>query len=190
MPKIVLTAEITGINGNVDLSTVEYSFKRKIEGRDERFKEIELTYNNTIIDIPFKEGEIKEDTPYKLLYKVIGEFPDGRTLDSINDNEKIFVYVIEENGEEEEILDKKEEEKGSIPIYVIVIIAVACLGVLVCGAFLIYKFLLKKKNNYVEENDLESIKKSQVSESGMKSKSSKRGISNKKVKVISFEENK
>ena len=190
MPKIVLTAEITGINGNVDLSTVEYSFKRKIEGRDERFKEIELTYNNTIIDIPFKEGEIKEDTPYKLLYKVIGEFPDGRTLDSINDNEKIFVYVIEENGEEEEILDKKEEEKGSIPIYVIVIIVVACLGVLVCGAFLIYKFLLKKKNNIVEENDLESIKKSQISESGMKSKSSKRGISNKKVKVISFEENK
>lgn len=60
MPKYILSTSISNVKKNYNISTVQYSFKRKIEGTDERFIDIALTYNNTITDIPFKEGEINE----------------------------------------------------------------------------------------------------------------------------------
>ena len=187
MPKIVLAAEIIGFNGDYDINTVQYSFKRKVVNKDKRFIEIDLTNNNIIVDIPFKEGEINENTPYKLLYKVIGEFPDGRTLDSMNQNEVNFIYTIED----------EEEKKGGIPTYAIILIAIICLAIIVCGGFLIYKFLLNNRNKMAEENDfMNNIRKSEIEKSDviekseMKSKNSKRSIKNSKFKIINFEESK
>ena len=187
MPKIVLTANIIGFNGDYDINTVQYSFKRKIKNKDERFIEIGLTNNNTIIDIPFEEGEINENTPYKILYKVIGEFPDGRTLDSMNQNEVDFFYTID---------DEEEEKKGGIPSYAIIIIAIVSIGVIVGGGFLIYKFLLKNNKKRIDENDyINNIKKTEVDKSedvekSTMNKSSKRSIKNSKFKIINFEGNK
>ena len=179
MPKYVLTAEINGVNGNYDLSTVQYSFKRKIEGKDQRFIEIALTYNNSIIDVPFVEGEVNEKGQYHITYKVIGEFPDGKTLDSINQNEAIFEYA----------LDEQEDEKGSFPVYAIVIIIVVALAIILVGSFFVYKFLIKKRNNtsISEVNQFGTQKKIET-ENEINPKSSKRSISNK-VKIVNYQEN-
>ena len=94
MPKYILNATILDVDESYDINNVQYSFKRKIEGKDKVFIEIALTENNSFIDEPFKEGEINESSKYKITYKVIGEFPDGRTLDSMNKNQIIFIYNI------------------------------------------------------------------------------------------------
>ena len=114
MPEYVLTAVIENVDSSYDVSKVIYSFKRKIEGKDNRFIEIALTENDTISDIPFKEGEIDEKKQYKVTYKVIGEFPDGRTLDSLTKNKVIFNYVIEDDGED-------KDKNDGLPLYTIVI---------------------------------------------------------------------
>jgi hypothetical protein len=44
--------------------------------------------------VPFEEGEIDEKKQYKVTYKVIWEFPDGRTLDSMTQNQITFTYYI------------------------------------------------------------------------------------------------
>ena len=179
MPKYKLTAEIQGVMPGYDKNNVMYSFRRKIEGVDERFIQIALTTDNSIIDIPFEEGEIKEKGQYNITYKVIGEFPDGRTLDSINDNEVNFVYVLDE---------EIEEEKKGFPSYAIAIIIIVGLGVILTGAFLVYKFFLKnKKNNIGKENEIQNPSQQNVNE--LNQKSSERDIKNS-VKVINFEENK
>ena len=179
MPKYKLTAEIQGVMPGYDKNNVMYSFRRKIEGVDERFIQIALTTDNSIIDIPFEEGEIKEKGQYNITYKVIGEFPDGRTLDSINDNEVNFVYALDE---------EIEEEKKGFPSYAIAIIIIVGLGVILTGAFLVYKFFLKnKKNNIGKENEIQSPSQQNVNE--LNQKSSERDIKNS-VKVINFEENK
>lgn len=67
MPKYVLTATIGDFNPIYNVSTVKYSFKRKIEGEDKDYVEIAFTDNNTIIDEPFKEGEIDEKNNIKLV---------------------------------------------------------------------------------------------------------------------------
>lgn len=147
MPKYILIAEKTDLDSNYDLITVIYSFKRKIEGKDDRFVEIASTNNNTFIDIPFEEGEINEAQKYKVIYKVIGEFPDRTTLDSMNQNKAIFIYSLpieEDNIEDEE---SEETKKGGLPLYSIIIIIVIGLAVLVAGGFLFYKLVLKKKQN-------------------------------------------
>ena len=176
-PKYILNAKIIGVNGNYDLKTFQYSFIRKIEGRDQRFIEIALTNNNSIIDIPFKEGEITEKDEYHIVYKVIGEFSNGRTFDSLNQNEVYFDYV----------LDEQEEEKGSFPVYAIVIIIGVSLAIIAVGSFLIYKFLFKKKNSLNEVNQIESVKKSEI-DSEIKPKSSRRTISSQ-AKIINYQEN-
>ena len=177
MPKYKLTAEIQGVMPGYDKSNVMYSFRRKIKGVDERFIQIALTSDNSIIDIPFEEGEIKEKNQYNITYKVIGEFPDGRTLDSINDNIVNYVYALDE---------EIEEEKKGFPSYAIAIIIIVGLGVILTGAFLVYKFFIKNKKNN-KENEIQSPSQQNVNE--LNQKSSERDIKNS-VKVINFEENK
>ena len=104
MPKYVLTADIIDVDSSHNVSEVEFLFKRKIEGIDSRFIIINSTEENQIIDIPFEEGEIDEKKKYTVTYKVIGEFPDGRTLDSMTKNEITFYYSMET-----EEIDKKKE---------------------------------------------------------------------------------
>ena len=179
VPKYVLTAEVSNVDAGVDLSKLVYIFKRKIEGRDERFIEIASTYNSSIIDMPFEEGEINENQTYTVKYKVIAEFPDGRTLDSMNQNEAIFSYSLQidpENPEEE--IEEEEAKKGGLPIYIIIIIIVVALAVLVAGGFLLYKLLSSRKGEPVNI-DSEIAKQNDINQKP------KRSIKNV-PKVISF----
>ena len=180
VPKYVLTAEISNVDADVDLSKLVYIFKRKIEGRDERFIEIASTYNSSIIDMPFEEGEINENQTYTVKYKVIAEFPDGRTLDSMNQNEAIFSYSLQqiepENSEEE--IEEEEAKKGGLPIYIIIIIIVVALAVLVAGGFLLYKLLSSRKGEPV-------IIDSEIEKQDNVTQKPKRSIKNV-PKVISF----
>ena len=184
MPKYVLTAEITDLDSSYDLSTVIYSFKRKIEGKDDRFVEIASTFNKTIIDIPFEEGEINETLKYKVTYKVIGEFPDGTTLDSMNQNQVIFSYTLPIEGDDLE--GDEVTKKGGLPLYTIILIIVIGLAALVAGGFLLYKLVLKKKNNLLESEFELGKQNNQIDDTQMKGKKMKRSIKNTS-KVISFD---
>ena len=189
MPKYVLTAEVGNLEVDADLSKLIYYFKRKIEGRDDSFIQIAATYNNSIIDIPFEEGEINETQKYTVIYKVIAEFPDGRTLDSMNENEAIFSYSLpieKDNLEEEEEEIKEEKKKGGLPLYSIIIIIVAGLAVLIAGGFLLYKLFLKRKIEPLNiDSEMDSAKPNNQFDDIQKAKSSKRSIKNT-PKVISF----
>ena len=185
MPKYVLKAVIENIDNSYDVSNVIYSFKRKIEGKDKRFIQIALTENNTITDIPFKEGEIDEKKIYKVTYKVIGEFPDGRTLDSLNKNKVIFSYVLEEDAE-----DNNKNE--GLPLYTIIIIIVVGMAVIVAAGFIIYKLACKKKKYPIDDSLSSSScnnnnNRKKFHEVSVKEKSSTRNIKN--VKVIKFDLN-
>ena len=71
-------------------------------------------------------------TKYKVYYKVIGKFPDGRTLDSTNGDN---LY--------EDSYEFAEEKKG-FPAYGIALIAVLGAALIAGGGFLTYKLLAKK----------------------------------------------
>ena len=134
MPKYVLKATITDISEGYNLKDVEYSFRRKIIGVNDRYREIALTKNNTIIDEPFEEGEIDIKKNYTIYYKVIGEFPDGRTLDSLNQNEYMDSYsLVEENN-----------TKDGFPSYAIIIISVVGAAAVIGSAILVYRLLSAK----------------------------------------------
>ena len=134
MPKYVLKATITDISEGYNLKDVEYSFRRKIIGVNDRYREIALTKNNTIIDEPFEEGEIDIKKNYTIYYKVIGEFPDGRTLDSLNQNEYMDSYsLVEENN-----------TKDGFPSYAIIIISVVGAAAVIGTAILVYRLLSAK----------------------------------------------
>ena len=179
MPKYVLTAEIEDVDSSYDIKNVQYQFKRKIEGKDERFYQIALTTNNSIIDIPFEEGEIEEKKQYKVAYKVIGEFPDGRTLDSLNKNKVSYVFVLDDNS--------NNDNNSGLPVYTVVLIIVGSMAITVGAGFLLYKFACKKRNSMLEESNGSTFKnRSKFEEISVKDKSSSRPIGNK-VKVIKFD---
>ena len=181
MPKYVLTADIIDVDSSHNVSEVEFLFKRKIEGIDSRFIIINSTEENQIIDIPFEEGEIDEKKKYTVTYKVIGEFPDGRTLDSMTKNEITFYYSMET-----EEIDKK---KG-VPLYLIVIIIAAAMAFIVFCGFLIYKIGCKKKVYLIDETNGSSIRnKSKFEELSSKEKSSTRNMGDK-IHVIKYMNNK
>ena len=180
MPKYVLTAILGDCNPIYNVSTVKYSFKRKIEGQDKDYVEIAFTDNSTIIDEPFKEGEIDEKKKYKVSYMVIGFFTSGRTFDSLSQNRITYFYGIE----------NEEPKKGTISIYLIVICILAGMSAILLGGFLIYKFGCKKKN-YIIESDTGSSSidnRSKFEKVNVKDKSTSRSISNQ-VKVINYVEN-
>ena len=180
MPIYILTAKIIDVDSSYNVSQVEYLFKRKIEGRDSRFILINSTTDNQIIDVPFEEGEIDEKKQYKVTYKVIGEFPDGRTLDSMTQNQITFTYYIED--------DKKERE--GVPLYLIIIIIAAGMACIVFCGFLIYKLGCKKKHYLIDESNGSTIRnKSKFEELSSKEKSSTRNMGDK-IHVIKYMENK
>ena len=184
MPKYVLTATTGDCNPIYNVSTVIYSFKRKIEGQDKDYVEIALTENNTIIDEPFEEGEIEEKKQYKVSYMVIGFFKSGRTFDSLSQNRITYSYGIE----------VEESKKKNVSIYLIVICILAGMGTILLGGFLIYKFGCKKKK-YIEriESDGGSSSidnRSKFEKENIKEKSTSRRILGNEVKVINYVENK
>jgi hypothetical protein len=182
MPKYVLSAILGDFNPIYNVSTVKYSFKRKIEGQDKDYVEIAFTDNSTIIDEPFKEGEIDEKKQYKVSYMVIGFFTSGRTFDSLSQNRITYSYGIE----------SEEPKKDTISIYLIVICILAGMGAILLGGFIIYKFGCKKKN-YIIESDIGSSSidnKSKFEKVNVKEKSTSRIRSiNNQVKVINYVEN-
>ena len=192
MPKYILNATILDVDESYDINNVQYSFKRKIEGKDKVFIEIALTENNSFIDEPFKEGEINESSKYKITYKVIGEFPDGRTLDSMNKNQIIFIYNMNDEINKDNEKENNQDKNGNVPIYTIVIIILASMAAVLFGGFLIYKLGCKNRHYMIEESDggSSSIKpKSKFEQMNFKEKSTTRNIHND-FKVINFVNNK
>jgi hypothetical protein len=135
-PQYNLTATVSDYDPNHNLNDVVYVFYRKIEGIDTDYKVIKRSSLPYYIDEPFADSDLKDIKKYKVTYKVIGQFPDGRTLDSSVDNANVF--------EDDYELVEKDKEKGGFPVYAIAIIVVLGLAAIVGSAFLAYKFLAKK----------------------------------------------
>ena len=84
-PKYKLEAKIEGeIDNKYKTQKVTYVFYRKIEGIDFDYLIIKSTDESSIIDEPFIDSGLKEVKSYKIMYKVIGQYSDGKTLDSTN----------------------------------------------------------------------------------------------------------
>jgi hypothetical protein len=81
-PIYKLKAEVPEMPSGYTLSDMVFVFYRKIEGIDVDYVVIARSNNPVYIDTPFDDmDEIKS---YNITYKVKGEFPNGRTLDSTN----------------------------------------------------------------------------------------------------------
>ena len=130
IPKYKLEAKVSDLNPKYDLTQVVYIFYRKIEGIDDDYREIARLNEPLFIDEPF--ANMQEMTKSKVYYKVIGKFPDGRTLDSTNGDN---LY--------EDSYEFAEEKKG-FPAYGIALIAVLGAALIAGGGFLTYKLLAKK----------------------------------------------
>jgi len=129
-----LTATVSEINPDYLNKEIEYIFYRMIEGIDSDYKVIARTNSSIYIDEPFAGSDIKEIKKYKVNYKVIGVYPDGRTLDSKADGENIY----------EDIYEEKDNKKNKFPAYAIALIVVLGLALIVGASFLAYKLLSKK----------------------------------------------
>ena len=89
--------------------------------------------------------EMDEIKSYNVSYKVKGEFPDKRTLDSlVGENQYNDKYELVEEHEEEEEEKKGGNEKKGFPTYAIALIVVLGVLLLAGAAFLTYKLLAKK----------------------------------------------
>ena len=177
MPIYVLRATISYLDNSYNINDVEYSFKRKIIGIDSKYKQIVLTKNNTYVDIPFKEGEIDFKKNYTIYYKVIGQFPDGRTLDSLNQNEFMDTYSL------------IEEKKSKFPTYAYVLIGILGAAIVIATGALIYKMLKAKsvlsemgptniENQPVKISKFEKIENTSSNASAIRSK---KEIKNKNI---------
>ena len=135
-PIYKLEAEVQEMPSGYTLSDMVFVFYRKIEGIDVDYVVIARSNNPTYIDTPFDDmDEIKS---YNITYKVKGEFPNGRTLDSVTgENKYNDIYQLMEENE-------KEKEKKGFPTYAIALIVVLGLALLAGAAFLTYKLLAKK----------------------------------------------
>ena len=129
-PKYKLEATVSDVDSKYNISNVIYIYYRKIEGIDDDFREIGRSNEPTFIDEPF--ANMNDMTNYKVTYKVIGRFSDGRTLDSMDD-ENIFEHSY-----------KLVEDKKGFPAYAIALIVILGAALLAAGAFLIYKLLTRK----------------------------------------------
>ena len=136
-PKYNLTATISDIQESYQSKDIEYLFYRKIEGIDDDYKLIKRSSLPNYIDEPFAEYNMAEIKNYKVTYKVIGQFDDGRTLDSLADRANFYEDIYEYK-------EKEEKEKKGFPAYAIAIICVLGLALIAGTAFFAYKLLAKK----------------------------------------------
>ena len=145
-PIYKLEAKVSDLEEKYNDKKVTYIFYRKIEGIDDDYKEIARIEEPTFIDEPF--ANMKETSNYKVSYKVIGIFPDGRTLDSTNaDNlyEDSYEFIEEPLQEEEKEKEKENEKnKKGFPAYAIALIVVLGLAAIIGSGLLIYKLLARK----------------------------------------------
>ena len=131
-PKYELNAYIVDIEYDYQNKKFEYIFYRKIEGIDNDYIPIQHGKKSTLIDEPF--ASLKEVKNYRVTYKVIGQFEDSRTLDSMAKKSNIFVgsYV-----------EKSEDKDKGFPAYAIALIVIIGAALIAGAAFLTYKLLTK-----------------------------------------------
>ena len=141
-PKYKLEAKIEGeIDNKYKTQKVTYVFYRKIEGIDFDYLIIKSTDESSIIDEPFIDSGLKEVKSYKIMYKVIGQYSDGKTLDSTNT--------------ENEFEDSYEEKKkNGFPAYAIALIVVFGAALVAGAGFLAYKLLVKKASTEIVGNNV------------------------------------
>ena len=139
-PKYVLNASISDIDDNYANKKFEYIFYRKIEGVNEDYIPIKRGSESSMVDEPFADSALKEIKRYKVTYKVIGQYEDGRTLDSMAEDLNVFKDYYEE---------KDEEKKGGLPAYAIAIIVIIGAAIIAGASFLTYKLF--------EKNGVEAI---------------------------------
>ena len=127
-PKYKLEAKVSDVDQSYNLNEVVYVFYRKIEGVDDDYIVIARSSEPYCTDEPFADMDgIKK---YKVNYKVVGQFSNGRTLDSSSgDNKYVDEYEL--------------EDKNSFPLYAIAFIILG-VALLAGAAFLTYKLLSKK----------------------------------------------
>ena len=141
-PIYKLQAEVPEIPSGYTLSDVTFIFYRKIEGVDDDYIVIAKSKESVYID--YLCDEMDEIKSYNVSYKVKGEFPDKRTLDSlVGENQYNDKYELVEEHEEEEA-EKGGNEKKGFPTYAIALIVVLGVLLLAGAAFLTYKLLAKK----------------------------------------------
>ena len=133
-PKYVLNASISDIDDNYANKKFEYIFYRKIEGVNEDYIPIKRGSESSMVDEPFADSALKEIKRYKVTYKVIGQYEDGRTLDSMAEDLNVFKDYYEE---------KDEEKKGGLPAYAIAIIVIIGAAIIAGASFLTYKLFGK-----------------------------------------------
>ena len=102
----------------------------------------------------------------------------------MNQNQVIFSYTLPIEGDDLE--GDEVTKKGGLPLYTIILIIVIGLAALVAGGFLLYKLVLKKKNNLLESEFELGKQNNQIDDTQMKGKKMKRSIKNTS-KVISFD---
>jgi len=121
---------------------------------------------------------MKDIKNYKISYKVIGQFSDGRTVDSSS----------KENFYEDDHSDDIEKEDKGFPAYAIALIVVLGSAAIAGSIFLVYKLLSKKvvENIPLSPSDNPEVVKSFAAEQTEKrvdassSRIHKRKLQNKK----------
>ena len=129
-----LSATVSDIDSKYSDKEIVYIFYRMIEGIDTDYKVIARSTLPTFTDEPFADSDVKEIKKYKVNYKVIGQYTDGRTLDSKAEGENQF----------EDSYAEAEKKNKSFPAYAIALIVVLGLALIAGAAFLAYKLLAKK----------------------------------------------
>ena len=124
-----LTAIVGDIDSSYKSKTIFYVFYKKIESQDVDYIRIANITEPYYIDQP----NLTDAKNYKISYKVIGYFNDGRTLDS----------SVKENYYEDSKKEGAKKDKD-FPAYAIALICIFGLAAIAGGAFMVYKFLIKK----------------------------------------------
>ena len=174
-PKYELKATVSDLDSSYNLNDVQYVFYRKIEGKDDDYKVIGRSAQPEFTDEPF--ANMKDIKYYKVSYKVIGQFSDGRTIDSTS---KDNLY--------EDSHDEPEKDGNGFPAYAIALIVILGAAAIAGSSLLVYKLFTKKAMDNISLSPSESpeMVKSYAGEQSYKkvdttsTRIKKRSIGNKK----------
>ena len=174
-PKYELKATVSDLDSSYNLNDVQYVFYRKIEGKDDDYKVIGRSAQPEFTDEPF--ANMKDIKYYKVSYKVIGQFSDGRTIDSTS---KDNLY--------EDSHDEPEKDGNGFPAYAIALIVILGAAAIAGSSLLVYKLFTKKAVDNISLSPSESpeMVKSYAGEQSYKkvdttsTRIKKRSIGNKK----------